>query len=927
MSGDSVHLHGRRDELRALDRLCENVRAGQSAALVIRGEAGLGKTALLRYVARRALPHFRVAQIAGVESEVELAYAGLHHLCAPMLSHLDALPEPQRSALRTAFGLAAGPAPDRFLVGLATLGLLAEVAGKRPLMCLVDDAQWLDGASSEILGFVARRLAAESVAMVFTVRDDGSGADRRQLAGLPVMSLGGVSGADARALLSTVVPGRLDPRVLDRVVAETSGNPLAMLELPRGMSPAELAAGFGLPTGGGTAAGLESHYAGRLRALPAPTQQLMLVAACDSTGDATTVWRAAAHLGIGFDAAWPEVTDGLFEVGAQVRFRHPLVRSAVYRSASVEQRRAAHDALAQAVDAVADPDRRAWHRAQASSGPDEQVAVELERSADRAQARGGFAAAAALLERSAGLTLEPAVRFERRLAAVRLHLRAGAFDTALALLAAAESEASDELAGARVALLRGQVAAASDGGGDAPLQLVRAAERLERLDTALSRRTYSVAWNAAMFAGHLARPGGGLLEVARAARAGPRPDVALRPFGRVSEALLVLATDGRAAAEPMLRDALSVLLASDLPAENWLYHGASAATAAAAVWDLESWNAVSSRQATLARELGALAVLPTALSGLALVATWRGDLETAVRLTAEHDAVTEATGTRIAPYGAMLLAGYRGQSESASALLAATTEDAISRGEGLGVDFARWCTAILHNSAGRYPEAMAAARPADPKAPGLLVGTWMLPERIEAAVRCGERDVAVAALAEFEATANPGEHGWGRGIAARSRAMLSDGAVADDLFREAIDQLDRAGVRTELARAHLVYGERLRRDNRRAEAREHLRTAHEMFVAVSADGFAERARRELLATGEHVRRRPVADRTELTPQEEHIARLARDGRTNPEIAGELFISARTVEWHLRKVFTKLEITSRRGLRDALPSHAPARGPA
>jgi DNA-binding CsgD family transcriptional regulator/tetratricopeptide (TPR) repeat protein len=921
--GDFVQLHGRSDELRELDRLCDEVRSGRSAALVIRGEAGMGKTALLRHVARRALPHFRVARVAGVESEAELAYAGLHQLCAPMLDHLGTLPEPQRSALCVAFGLAGGAAPDRFLVGLATLSLLAEMAGPRPLICLVDDVQWLDGASSEILGFVARRLAAESVAMVFAVRDHGPGADRHRLAGLPVMSLGGISGADARALLSTVVPGRLDPRVCDRVVAETSGNPLAMLELPRGMSPAELAAGFGLPTAGGTTAGMESHYAGRLRALPAPTQQLMLLAACDGTGDATTIWRAAARLGIDVDAARTEATDGLFEIGAQVQFRHPLVRSAVYRSASVAGRRAAHEALAHATDAAADPDRRAWHRAQASSGPDEDVAMELERSADRAQARGGFAAAAALLERSAGLTLEPGVRFERRLAAVRSHLRAGAFDTALALLAAAESETPDELAGARVGLLRGQVASASDAGGDAPLQLVKAAGRLERLDTALSRRTYSDAWSAAMFAGHLAEPGGDLLAVSRAARAGPRPDVPLRPFGRILEALLVLATDGRAAAEPMLRDALDTLLASDLPAENWLHHGALAATAAASIWDLAGWAAVTGRQATLARELGALAVLPTPLSGMAVVATWRGDFEAAARLAAEHDAVTEATGTRIAPYGAMLLAGYRGQRESASALLAATTEDAISRGEGLGVDYARWCTAILHNSVGRYPEALAAARPADSEAPALLVGAWMLPERIEAAVRCGERDVALAALEEFESTANPGERGWGGGIAARSRALLSAGAGADGLFREAIDQLGRAGIRAELARTHLVYGEWLRRESRRGEAREHLRTAHEMFVAMSADGFAERARRELLATGERVRRSQVTDSAELTPQEEHIARLARDGRTNPEIAGELFISARTVEWHLRKVFTKLDISSRRGLREALPSRAPA----
>jgi DNA-binding CsgD family transcriptional regulator len=887
--------------------------------LVIRGEAGVGKTALLRQAVQRALPHFRIAEIAGVQSEVELAYAGLHQLCSPMLDHLGALPEPQQAALRIAFGLSGGNAPDRFLVGLATLSLLAEVAGDQPLMCLIDDAQWLDEASGQVLAFVARRLAEESVAMVFAVRDHGQGADRGRFAGLSVMPLGGVSGEHARALLSTVVPGLLDPRVCDRVVAETRGNPLALLELPRGMTSAELGAGFGLPTAGGIAAGVQSHYVGRLRALPAPTQRLMLLAACDGVGDATTIWRAAASLGITSDAARPEVTEGLFDIGTQVRFRHPLVRSAVYQSSSVEERRAAHEALARATDPTADPDRRAWHRAHASPGPDEDVAVELERSADRAQARGGYAAAAALLERSADLTLQPTVRFERRVAAARSHLRAGAFDTALALLAVADSEAPDELARARVELLRGQVASASDAGGDAPLKLLNAAKRLEDLDTALSRRTYSDAWSAAMFAGHLAKPGGDLLEVSRAARAGPRPDVPLRPFGRILEGMLILVTEGRPAAEPMLRDAIRDLLVSDLPVENWLHHGALGASAAAAVWDLESWNAVNGRQVALARQLGALAALPTPLSGLALVATWRGDFETAARLAAEHEAVTEATGIRIAPYGAMLLSAYRGRTEEASGLIARTTEDSIRRGEGLGVDLARWSTAILNNSAGQYPEALAAAYPADTQAPGLLISTWMLPERIEAAVRCREPELASAALAEFESTANPGQSDWGLGITARSRAMLSDGDAANRLYREAIERLGRGRIRVEQARAHLVYGEWLRRENQRSEAREHLRTAHDMFAAMSADGFAERARRELLATGEHVRRRQADTRAELTPQEEQIARLARDGRTNPEIAAELYISARTVEWHLRKVFTKLGISSRRGLKNALPS--------
>ena len=930
MAGDR-QLHGRNDQVQELDRLCERVRAGHSASLVLRGEAGVGKTALLRHVAERALPIFRVAEIAGVESEVELAYAGLHQLCAPMLDQLGAIPQPQQSALGIALGLSEGNPPDRFLVGLATLSLLAEVAETRPLLCLVDDAQWLDDASSEVLGFVARRLAAESVAMVFAIRADGDGTQGGRFASLKVMPLEGVSGEDARALLATVVPGRLDRQVCDRVVAETRGNPLALLELPRGMSAAELAAGFGLPTTGGVAAGVERHYAERLHKLPEPTQQLMLLAACDAVGDATTMWRAAASLGIGTDAALPEVTEGLFEVGSQVRFRHPLVRSAVYQSASVEERRAAHDALAQATDPTTDPDRRAWHRAHACSGPDEEVADELQQSADRAQARGGFAAAAALLERSASLTLQPAVRFERRLAAVQCHLRAGAFDTALGLAAVADSEAPNELARARVELVRGQVASASDAGGDAPAQLLGAARHLEHLDSALSRRTYLDALTAAMFAAHLARPGGDLFEVCAAARAAPQPNLPVGPVGQILEGLILLVTEGPAVGEPMLRDALRTLLVADLPADSWLHHGSMRATAAAAMalWDLDTWWALSRRQAELARELGALAVLPTALNSLAVVATWRGDFETASALAAEHDAVTEATGMRIVPYGAMWLSAYRGRTEEASTLFAATIDDSIRRGEGLGVDLARVCAAVLNNGVGRYGEAMRAAYPADLAAPGSLISTWMLPERIEAAVRCREPDVAQEALREFESIANPGESDWGLGITARSRALLSEGDVAEGLYREAIDRLARAKVRVELARVHLLFGEWLRRENRRSDAREHLRTAHDMFAAMSADGFAERARHELLATGEHVRARQVDSRGELTPQEEHIARLARDGRTNPQIAAELYISAKTVEWHLRKVFTKLGISSRRGLKDALPNRgrtaAPGRG--
>jgi DNA-binding CsgD family transcriptional regulator len=912
-------LRGRASELRILDHLLDAVRVGRSATIVIRGEAGIGKTALLQHLAHHAAPEFHVAEVVGVESEIEFAYAGLHQLCSPMLGKLDAVPPPQRSALIVAFGLCEGEAPDRLLIGLATLSLLAEVAQSRPLLCLIDDAQWLDDASCEVLGFVARRLAAESVAIVFAWRSRRNRDDRNRLPGLPELSVEGVSAADARALLATVVPGRLDERVGDRIIAETGGNPLALLELPRGMSPAELAGGFGLPAANGVAAQMEQHYSRRVRRLPEQTQRLLLLAATDAVGDATTIWRAAAALGIGADAAADATGEQLFEIGAQVRFRHPLVRSAVYRSASAMDRRAAHAALAEALDPATDPDRRAWHRAHAASGPDGEVAHELECSAERAKARGGFAAAAALLERSASMTPEQPTRVERRLAAAEFNLRAGAFDAAMGLLAVADSETSDEFVSARIQWLRGQVASSSDSGSDAPLQLLKAAKRLEPLDPALAHQTYLDAWGAALLAGHLASPGGDVVEVSRAMLATQRPKVVRRPFGKILDGLVVLATESRAAADPILRQALHELLAAEIPDENWLHWGALAQTAAAVVWDFDTWSAVSDRLTDLARGLGALAVLPTSLSALALIATWRGDLQSAAAFAAEHDAITEATGVRIAPYGAMLLAAYRGRTTETLRLAEATIQDAVARGEGLGVDLAHWSAAILNNSLGRYAEALEMAWPASKEPVGLPVSIWMLPERIEAAVRCGQTAAAVEALREFEKFANPGDSDWGCGIEARARAMLSDGETAEGLYRDSIDSLSRTPIRAELARSHLVFGEWLRRENRRLDARGQLRTAHDMFIAMTASGFAERARRELLATGERVRPRREDTRSDLTPQEAHIARLARDGRTNPEIAAELYISVRTVEWHLRKVFTKLGINSRRELKDAMPS--------
>jgi DNA-binding NarL/FixJ family response regulator len=881
--------------------------------LVIRGEAGVGKTALLHHCARQA-SGFRVARVAGVESEMELPSAGLHQLCAPMLGRLDALPEPQRAALRIALGLSSGPAPERFLVSLAALSLLAEVAAERPLLCLVDDAQWLDAASRQVLGFVARRLLAESVAIVFAIREP---CDERELVGLPELMLGGLPENDARDLLATVIPGRLDERIRDRLIAETRGNPLAIVELPRELAATQSVGAFGLAEAQALSGRIEETFRRRLEALTEETRLLLLVAAAEPVDDPLLVWHAAERLGIGLSAATAEDTEGLLAIGERVTFLHPLVRSAVYRSASIHDRRAVHLALAEVTDSQIDADRRAWHVAVAAPGPSEEVAAELERSAGRARARGGVAAAAAFLRRSVALTRDPARRVDRALAAAHASMQAGAFDAALELLAAAEAGNLDELQRARVELLRGQVAAAS-AGTEAPAQLLKAARRLEPLDPQLARETYLDAWGAALFAGPLAS-GQGLVDVSRAARAAPRPAHDPHPSDLLLDALAELVTEGRAAAVPALRRAISAFRGEQVSVEKGLQWGVLASSAAVEIWDFESWDAVITRQMELARDAGALAFLSIALNGEGIVVAWRGDFAAAALVNVEADAVTEATGTRIAPYGGLLLAALRGREGEARALIDATIRDATADGEGLAVQYAQWTTAVLCNGVGRYEDALAAAQQASDVTPELFIAVWALPELIEAAVRSGNADLAPAALERLVASAEAGATDWGLGIAARSRALLSDGDTAERSYAEAIDRLSRTPLGPELARAHLLYGEWLRRAQRRVDARLQLRAAHEMFVAMGAAGFADRARHELLATGAKVRRRIDETRDELTPQEELIARLARDGRTNSQIGAELYISPRTVEWHMKKVFNKLGISSRMGLHDALPT--------
>lgn len=878
--------------------------------LVLRGEPGVGKTALLGYAAERA-EGCRVVRALGVEAEMELPFAGLHQLSAPLLDGLERLPPPQRAVLGTALGLTLGPPPDRFLVGLAVLSLLSDAAEERPLVCLIDDAQWLDRSSAQVLGFVARRLQAEAVVLLFAEREP---AERDELARMPELRVTGLSDTHARDLLAWAISGPLDDRVRDQILAEASGNPLALLELPRELSPAKRAGGFGFPNARPAPRLIEMSFRRRVQQLPAATQQLLLAAAAEPTGDPTLLWRAARELGIPSEAVGPAEADGIVELGSRVVFRHPLLRSAIYRLAPVDERRSVHRALAAATDADADPDRRVWHRAHATIEPDEDVAGELERSAGRAQSRGGLAAAAAFLERAAALTPEPGRRARRALKAAGAEQLAGAPEAALTLLATAATGPLDELDHAELQRLHGQIALDLRRGGEAVPLLLDAARRLESLDPGRARETYLEALRAASIGGRL---GSGVVAAARAARAAPPPAGAPRPVDLLLDGLAVRFTDGYAASSSSLKQALGAVRDEDgRPGQDVRWPG-FARRVAPDLFEDETWRAFAVRNVQIARETGALAVLPLALNYLASRRIFEGELDAAETLLAEADAIAEATGTTPIVIATLLLAGCRGDEARASALIEASEAEAIARGEGVILTFGEHARALLHNGLGDYEAALAPAQSASAR-DELMVSVWSLPELIEAATRSGRTEIAAEALERLSERTSAAGTELALGIEARSRALLSEGDVAEGLYREAIERLGHTRIRLDFARAYLLYGEWLRREGRRVDAREQLRPAHDMLAAMGIDAFAERARRELSATGETVRKRTVETREDLTAQEAQIARLAAEGRTNPEIGGALFISARTVEWHLRNVYPKLGITSRRELRRALP---------
>ncbi|WP_254885914.1 helix-turn-helix transcriptional regulator [Streptomyces sp. NA02950] len=915
-----AQLRARAREAEAVERLVRAARSGQGGALVLLGEAGIGKTTLLAY-ASDAATGFESLRAVGVEFEMDLPFAALHQLCGPLLHWIDRLPGAQRGALEAAFGLRSDVVADPFRVGLAVLGLLTESSRERPVLCVVDDAQWLDSASARVLSFVARRVGSTGVAFAFGLRDVPGNDVLREL---PMLTVLGLPEGEARALLAAEVLAPLDAAVRERIIAEARGNPLALLELARSAGPAAIAGGFGLPD---TVTGrIERSFHDRVAALPDTTRRLLLVAAAEPVGDPGLLQRACAYLGTDIGAAAPAEAAGLLELGARVRFIHPLVRSAAYRAASLAERRAAHSVLARATDPERDPDRRAWHRAQATTGVDEDVAAELEQSAQRAQARGGLAAAAAFLEKVAALTPDPARRNERLLSAAQAKHNAGAPDEALNLLAAMDTGLLDGLQHARSLRLRGQISFSVQRGNEAPPLLLEAARLLSPLDPGLARETLlEVLWAAAWAGrfGHAEK----VVRAAEAVLAGTSPPQPPGAADLLLDGLVKLFTRGLAAAVPDIQAALHAYLRSEetlaLP---------FACRAAWGVWDDDALDALSTRLNTTARDSGALAVLPVGLNFEAWLRLHQGYFDRAGELIQEADAVAEATGAPKTKYGAAFLAGWRGDPDQGGRLLEASAQEAASRGEATAVTITELATSVLHNGGGRYDAALIAARKAAEQVRISAFGVWALPEVVEAASRLGQTDVAINAADQLSERTLPCDTDWALGVEAATRALIADDTVAEDLYREAIERLGRTRIRAQLARTHLVYGEWLRRQRRRTDARAQLLTAHEMFTAMGAEAFAARAEGELRATGgfrrpvdgperptlrEPKAARPVAPPSELpaglTEREVQVLCLAAQGLRNREIGMKLSISSRTVGHHLAHIYDKTGQRTRAGV--------------
>ena len=898
-------------EREALRGLLARAADGYSGALVLRGEVGVGKTALLNEtVAAAAAAGMQTIRLTGVEPETHLSYAGLHRFLLPFADHLERLPAPQREALRSTFGLVAGPPADRFLVALAVLTLLAEAASEAPLVCVVDDVQWLDPESAVVLGFVARRLYAERVMLLFAVREPAG--DLPALAGLPEMSIAGLDEGAALELLASLVPGPLSPAVGARVVAETGGNPLALVEVARQLSPGQLAGVELLPEPLPVGGSLEEAFGRRVRRLPAEARLLLAVAAAEPVGSQALVWRAAGQLGIDPDAAASADLGGLAAIGSQVEFRHPLIRSVIYQTMPLRQRRLIHRALAAAGDG-SEPDRVAWHLGMAAAGPDEAVAARLEQAAGRARDRGGYAAAVMFLSRAAELSADECLRAGRLLAASEAALIAGQPIRAGALLEAATPKLGDPLARAQARRLHGTIRCALGQAGEASSILLAAVRALAPYDPRGARETLLEAAEAALFAGWSASQAV-MPEVAAAARA--MPDV---PESETSAADLLLdgfvarAAAGYPAAVPLFRRAIALLSAGELSPADGLGGFALGGIAAAELWDDQAQHTLASRWIRLARDQGALTALPAALNYGAFAEITAGRFDAAAACTAERSEIITATGNPgihgTAGVAELYQLAWRGHETDARRIASAIAREATNAGHVSQSIWVQLGLATLELGLGNYQAALQCVL-------GVFsddhpfTGTHVLPDLAEAAMRAGEAGLADAALGRLTERALAAGTPLALGLLARSRALLVGDAGAEPLYREAIGHLGQCRAVPQLARAHLVYGEWLRRQRRRRDARDQLRTAHEMFTAMGAGAFAERARIELLATGERARQRTAGPGTELTAQEAQIARLVSEGGSNRDIAAQLFLSPSTVDYHLRKVYRKTGVASR-----------------
>jgi DNA-binding CsgD family transcriptional regulator len=908
-------LLGRVEERQRLADLLRSAREGHAGAVVLRGEAGIGKSALLEDLAESR--DFCVCRTAGVESEMELAHAGLQQLCGPLLGRLSDLPTVHRNALETVFGLSTGPPPDRILVGVAVLDLVAVAAQEHPLMWIVDDAQWLDRSSIQTIGFVSRRLLAERIAVVIAARDSSVDAE---LAGLPEIRLEGLAPDDAGRLFDSVVTGPTDPVVRDRIISETRGNPLALLELPRAWTAAELVEGLSESAPVPLTGRLELAFAKRLRTLPPDTQTLLALAAAEPKGDPALLWAAAQQLGLDWDAAAPAERAGLIEFGRHVCFRHPLVRAAAYRAAPIQKRLAVHRALAEVTDPIGDGDRHAWHRANSTVTHDEGIALELEQSAGRAKARGGLLAAAALLERAALLTPDGAQRANRTLAAAMAKRAAGALDSALRLLSAVESEPPSELRSALAEQLRGRIAYDQRRGKEAAELLLSAAQRLEPFDRRLARETHFEALAAAIWASQPEDRGWIRKAAEAAARAAPPRGEPSGTADLLLDALALRVTEGYEAAAPMLTRALAAVRGHEIGPDDvdnllWLAGNRAAGIMATEAWDFETGVVLAERQVKITRESGALVQLQFALNFLANNVVLTGDIQGAAELVEEERLLSLATGVPTIAYSSLLVAAYRGDPANAMPMIAAEIDAATKTGQGRMVAFSHYVSSVLHNGLGRHAEALEAARRVVER-DDLGYQTLVAGELAEAASREGDT-VLLADMSTWvraRATATPTE--WALGIAARVQAFGADGADADALYRQSIEHLARTPLRVELARSRLLYGEWLRREGSRADARDQLTTAHDALSALGIGAFAERARRELAATTwRRTHRHSGAQSGQLTSQELQIAHLVQRGLSNREIGARLFLSPRTVEWHLRNIFGKVGVSSRRHLRD------------